>query len=256
MGLARVLVIEPNPHRRQEIATVLNRNKKIKVVGTRERLEESLGDGLTGRDLPNVVVINIDHPSMNSVRNWALLRSSLPGVSIVALTKCEDEELLEFAIAAGFIAIQTDDTPAINLCNIVVDACKGVLNYNPFVYEKYRQLLSREEIDVNFHFGGLVIDKNANKVTRWGELINLSQLEFSFLVCLAEHFPEPVNIPDLLKVVWNTTLDEGGTVDQVKSCVKRIRKKIEPNPRIPRYILSMTGVGYLIADPFNQMNSM
>lgn len=92
--------------------------------------------------------------------------------------------------------------------------------------------------------GGLAIDLAAQTVKRSGCVVRLSSIEFRLLACLAEHIGQVVSHDDILLYVWKYHPKWGGALEQVKSCVKRVRQKIDPDPHDPQYIVSIRRVGY------------
>ncbi len=252
MGIISVLVVEPDPLRLKGIVTSLTRETGFKVTGTGSDFVEALKSDSSPFSSPDVLVINIDHQSMKGMKSWALLRSLLPDASIVALTKGEEDSMLEAALAAGFIALHPPNVEPNVLCRAVRNAAKGVLDYSPFIVERIKKLLMMNTGEMVINLGGLTVDLETQEVDRWGRVIQLTPLEFRVLVYLAWRQAEPVSSTELLENVWRTSPDMGGTVDQVKSCIKRLRQKIEPNPKHPRYLRSVRGRGYVLSDPMDR----
>ncbi len=91
--------------------------------------------------------------------------------------------------------------------------------------------------------GALVVSPVARQVRRWREEIELTRLEFDLLLYLVENAGRVVGYDELLTHVWNCDYAEGSR-ETVKSCVKRLRHKIEPDPAQPRYLVTVRGVGY------------
>ena len=159
--------------------------------------------------------------------------------------------MLEASLAAGFNSLHPVGVDPDVLCRAVRNAAKGVLDYDPFIVERIKKLLMMNAGDTIIRFGGLTVDPETQEVVRWGRIIQLAPLEFRVLMYLARRQPEPVSSTELLENVWRTSPDTGGTVDQVKGCIKRLRQKIEPNPRHPRYLRSVRGLGYVLSDPLD-----
>ncbi|MGH2592543.1 MAG: winged helix-turn-helix domain-containing protein [Anaerolineae bacterium] len=65
------------------------------------------------------------------------------------------------------------------------------------------------------------------------------------LAYLARNRDRPVSSAELLEVVWHISIGKGGTIAQVKNCIKRLRQKIEPDVKHPRYVQSRRGWGYI-----------
>ena len=91
--------------------------------------------------------------------------------------------------------------------------------------------------------GALVVSPVAHQVRRWGEEIELTHLEFDLLLYLVENAGRSVGYDELLTQVWNCDCAEGSR-ETVKSCARRLRQKIEPDPAQPRYLVTVRGVGY------------
>ncbi|HLF25743.1 MAG TPA: response regulator transcription factor [Anaerolineae bacterium] len=92
--------------------------------------------------------------------------------------------------------------------------------------------------------GELKIDLSAQTVERNDHVVHLSPLEYRLLSCLAEHLGQPVSHDKILGDVCGCFPERGGTPEQVKSVVKRLRTKIEPTPHHPQYIISIKRIGY------------
>lgn len=88
---------------------------------------------------------------------------------------------------------------------------------------------------------GLQIDLQAKRVKLDRRLIELSPVEFRVLACLARRNGQAVSVDTLLAEVWGCDSDTGGTRNQVKCCIKRLRAKLEPDPRRPLYLLAAKG---------------
>ena len=94
--------------------------------------------------------------------------------------------------------------------------------------------------------GDLVIDRERFRVLRGGEELRLTPKEFELLTFLAQHPGRVLTHRTILKAVWGPYL-----VDQpehLRVLVGSLRKKIEPNPSTPKYILTEPWVGYRFAD--------
>lgn len=91
--------------------------------------------------------------------------------------------------------------------------------------------------------GPLHIDFLSHTVTLHDEPVHLSPLGYRLLVYLCKNNRRVVGIQELLKEVWDVEIWEGGS-EMVKVEVYRLRQKIEPDPKNPRYIRTIRGVGY------------
>jgi two-component system KDP operon response regulator KdpE len=94
--------------------------------------------------------------------------------------------------------------------------------------------------------GDLAIDADRRRDTRGAEEIRLTPKEFELLVCLAQHPGRVLTHRAILKTIWGPN-----AVDQpehLRVLVNALRRKVEPNPAQPCYILTEPWVGYRFAD--------
>ena len=77
--------------------------------------------------------------------------------------------------------------------------------------------------------------------------VKLTPTEFEILYCLMQHFNNPVTLATLLDEVWGYDRDED--VRMLRVHVGGLRNKIEPNPKSPKYLHTVTNVGYKLT-PF------
>lgn len=95
-------------------------------------------------------------------------------------------------------------------------------------------------------YENLMVDLNGKTVTNQGQLIVLTPLEFKALVYLMNNPARFVSAAELLEKVWDCP--GGGTSDQVKSCIKRLRRKLALNDAHD-YIQTARGWGYRFGCP-------
>ena len=90
--------------------------------------------------------------------------------------------------------------------------------------------------------GDLVIDKRRHEVIRDGARVDLTPLEFQILELLASEPGRAWSRNALLDRVWST--DYEGYQRNIDPHINRLRKKLEVDPKNPRYVLTVRGVGY------------
>jgi DNA-binding response OmpR family regulator len=93
---------------------------------------------------------------------------------------------------------------------------------------------------------GLTIDPARRQVRAGSQTIDLTALEFELLHLLASRRGLVFSREMLLERVWKD--DRHVTERSVDTLVKRIRRKIEPDPDNPRYVLTVWGAGYKFSD--------
>ncbi|MGW3965404.1 response regulator [Amycolatopsis sp. NPDC005003] len=120
----RVLVVDDQRLVREGIASLLDIQEGISVVGTaatgREAIERTLALG------PDVVLMDVRMPEMDGVDAVAVLRRRAPGCRVVMLTTFDDEEYVVQALRAGAAGYLLKDLPAAELAESVRLAHAGV----------------------------------------------------------------------------------------------------------------------------------
>ncbi|HEX2349489.1 MAG TPA: response regulator transcription factor [Ktedonobacterales bacterium] len=96
-------------------------------------------------------------------------------------------------------------------------------------------------------FGALVVDLEGHTVRRDGVEIRLTPTEFSLLAQLVTYAGKVLTHRQLLQRVWGP--EYGDEAEYLRVYVQRLRRKIEPTPTAPRYLLTEPGLGYRFAAP-------
>jgi two-component system alkaline phosphatase synthesis response regulator PhoP len=94
--------------------------------------------------------------------------------------------------------------------------------------------------------GELEIDVHGHRVTCAGEAVHLTRTEFNLLVTLAQHPGQAFSRAQLLDRVHGVRYD--GFDRSIDAHIKNLRRKLEPDPVEPRYVLTVYGVGYKFTD--------
>ena len=89
---------------------------------------------------------------------------------------------------------------------------------------------------------GLVINKDNHKVTVYDEEIKLTPIEFDILYLLASNPGKVFSTDEIFEKVWNEKVYEANNTVMVH--IRRIREKIEINPKQPKYLKVVWGQGY------------
>jgi two-component system KDP operon response regulator KdpE len=97
--------------------------------------------------------------------------------------------------------------------------------------------------------GELVIDLQDRRVTRAGEEVHLTPIEFDIVRVLAQHEGRLVMHRQLLQEVWGPQYI--AETHYLRVHVAHIRAKLEDDPSRPRYLITEPGVGYRLRDPSN-----
>jgi two-component system KDP operon response regulator KdpE len=91
-------------------------------------------------------------------------------------------------------------------------------------------------------FGEVAVDLQERSVTRSGEHVHLTPLEFRLLSVLVANAGRVMTAPQLLRAVWGPGHAESG--HYLRIYMGHLRHKLEPDPAQPRHLLTETGVGY------------
>ena len=98
-----------------------------------------------------------------------------------------------------------------------------------------------------YHCGELKVDLERSEVVRSGEPVKLSAREWAVLMTFIKSVGRVVSQRMLLQQVWGPEYGDEG--DYVRTYVTRLRKKLEPEPQRPQYILTERGIGYRLVGP-------
>jgi len=97
-----------------------------------------------------------------------------------------------------------------------------------------------------FQVGDLRVDLDAHRVTMAGELVHLTPTEFRLVVTLVKYAGRVVTHTVLLGEVWGP--GRTSETQYLRVFVANLRRKLEPDPARPRYLLTEVGVGYRLLD--------
>jgi two-component system, OmpR family, alkaline phosphatase synthesis response regulator PhoP len=102
------------------------------------------------------------------------------------------------------------------------------------------------EADAVLRAGDLTIDLGRRSVRLAGQPIDLTATEFDLLAILAREPGRPFTRAQLLELAYDVSY--AGFDRTVDAHIKNLRRKIEPDPRTPKYVLTIYGVGYKFAE--------
>jgi DNA-binding response OmpR family regulator len=100
--------------------------------------------------------------------------------------------------------------------------------------ETNRQNLVNEDLN---------LDLKSRRLQRGGRDVPLSPIEFSLLKYFMQHTGEVISKEKLLRQVWGQ-IELCGDHNQVETAIRRLRRKIEENPKEPHYLQTIWGAGY------------
>ncbi len=103
--------------------------------------------------------------------------------------------------------------------------------------------LAEDESDI-YSVGGLSINDDNKTVTVDGEQVKLTPIEYNILLLLVKNAGKVFSINQIYESIWNE--DAIGADNTVAVHIRHIREKIEINPKDPRYLKVVWGVGYKV----------
>ncbi len=97
-----------------------------------------------------------------------------------------------------------------------------------------------------YQSGGLVIDDDKKEVTVNGESVRLTRIEYNILLLLLQNKGKVFSIDQIYEKIWN---EEAFCADNTVTVhIRHIREKIEIDPKNPKYLKVMWGIGYKVED--------
>ncbi len=178
-------------------------------------------------DQPDLVVLDLNLPGMDGLDVCRTLRQE-SDVPIIMLTARVDEtdRLIGLELGADDY-ISKPFSP-----RELVARVRAVLRRTG---ADTRQAEILRVSDLEIHLAG-------HRVTRSGDLVELSRIEFNLLVILAQHPGLTYTRAQLLERIHGYAFE--GYDRSIDAHIKNLRRKLEPNPSEPIYVMTVYGVGY------------
>ena len=182
----------------------------------------------------HLILLEIMMPNLDGIRATRKIRETSSVPIIMLSAKSEDvDKILGLNIGA-------DDyiTKPFNPLELIARV-KSQLR-------RYTQLgnLATEEKEAVYVCGGLVVNDDLKTVTVDGEPVKLTPIEYNILVLLIKNQGKVFSIEQIYENIWNE--EAIGADNTVAVHIRHIREKIEINPREPRYLKVVWGIGYKI----------
>lgn len=92
----------------------------------------------------------------------------------------------------------------------------------------------------------ILFDSEQRRLAAFGAKVPLTSLETRFLWVLTEAPGKMVPINRIVELVWDTQATTANSSQLPKNLVRRLRKKFEPDPSGPQYLLTVRSVGYMV----------
>ena len=179
----------------------------------------------------HLIILDIMMPELDGIKTLLKVRESKNLPIILLSAKSEDADKI-LGLTAG-----ADDyiTKPFNPSELVARV-KSQLR-------RYTQLGAMQRKETQIAIRGLVLDTESKSVTVDGEAVRLTPLEYKILELLCRHPGKVFSTEEIYRQVWN---DDIVSDNAIAVHVRHIREKIEINPKEPRYLKVVWGVGYKI----------
>jgi len=224
----RVLVVDNDAAMRHALRSSLAANGyAVEEARTGEEAIQAAGE----RQF-SLVLLDVEMPGMGGIEACRRLRSMVPSAGIVMITVCDREEDKIQALEAG-----ADDyvTKPFSVRELLA---------------RLRAVTRRVTIQLpvtTVRIGNLELDTHHRTLRKSGVVVRLSPIEFALLSYLMQHANVPIQHVKLLRTIWGP--EYGSEFEYLRTYVKRLRKKIEPDALHPEYLRTVPWLGYQFCEP-------
>jgi two-component system, OmpR family, KDP operon response regulator KdpE len=229
MGEGRILVVDDEPQIRRVMRATL-------VTEGYEVADARNGDDALDRlhsEKYDLILLDINMPGITGIETCRQIRL-VSDVSIIMMTvrDTEGDKVAALDVGADDYVTKPFSMPEI-LARI-----RATLR---------RTVYSTASGISNLRIGEVEIDFRARRLMSHGKPIRLSSKEFDLLSYMASHANRVIPHEELLHAVWGP--DYGEEREYLRVFINRLRKKIEPSPQDPQYLLKEPWIGYRLKLP-------
>lgn len=218
-----VLIIEDEKEIRRFLRTALEADA-LRVYDA-ETLQRGLIEAATRK--PDLVILDLGLPDGDGISFIREFRQWSQAPIIVLSARSEETDKIT-ALDAG-----ADD---------YLSKPFGIGELQARLRVALRRQSTRPEGDTAYHFSGINVDIPARRITREGQEIHLTPIEFRLLAVLLNHHGKVLTQRQLLNQVWGPNAVEHS--HYLRIYMGHLRQKLETDPARPRHLLTETGIGY------------
>jgi two-component system KDP operon response regulator KdpE len=231
MSNGRILVVDDEPQIRRVLRTSLTA-KGYEVYDARTG-EEALDEVREQRF--DVILLDVNMPGIGGLEACREIRKTSE-VAIIMLTVRDSEQDKVAALDAG-----ADDyvTKPFGMPELLA-RIRAAMRRLPVIQGSEEEILKLEDVEINL---------GTRRVVTAGKEVRLTPKEFDLLHYFVSNPNVAIPHTKLLQAVWGP--DYGDQVEYLRVFVNQLRKKIEPDPAHPRYLLTEPWVGYRFMTTFN-----
>ncbi|WP_028307893.1 response regulator transcription factor [Desulfitibacter alkalitolerans] len=210
-----------------QLVTLLLQDERYQVISA-ESGQQALK--LARTEKPDLIILDVFLPDMDGIDVCQELRH-FTSVPILFLScKCDDIDKIVGLRVGGDDYITKPFSPGELIARVKAHLRRSRL---PSTINKHNRI---------YRYPGLEIDVASHEIRLNHSIVNLSAKEFQILAILAQNPSRIFTADHLFQLVWN--LEDFTDTRTVAVHISSLRKKIEPDPAKPRYVLTVRGVGY------------
>ena len=180
----------------------------------------------------HLIIMDIMMPKLDGIRATMKIRENNKVPVIMLSARSEDsDKILGLNLGA-------DDyiTKPFNPLELIARVKSQLRRYTTF-----GSLEAKSNV---YRSGGLVIDDESKTITVDGEIVHLTPVQYKIVKLLTENAGRVFSIEEIYERVWNETAFNPENTVSVH--IRKIREKIEINPKEPKYLKVVWGVGYKV----------
>ena len=196
--------------------------------------EEALN--ILNREDPDLIILDIMMPKMNGIDACLKIREERQMPIIMLSAKSEDVDKI-LGLNMGADDYLTKPFNPLELVARVKSQLRRFYKLNPKATKK-------EEDGNTINIEDMIINLDTHEIFIGDKEIKLTPTEFDILVLLAKNKGKVFSIANIYESVWNQEFLESDNTVMVH--IRKIREKTEENPRKPKFIKTVWGVGYKI----------
>ena len=187
----------------------------------------------------HLIILDIMMPEKDGIETLEEIRKEKTMPVIMLSAKSEDYDKIE-GLNAG-----ADDyiTKPFNPLELIARVNSNIRRYTKLGAMSEKKSEKKENV---YQTGELILDDETKKVTSEGKEIKLTATEFKILKFLMKNKGKVYSIPEIYENVWKE--ESYGAENIIAVHIRHIREKIEINPKEPKYLKVIWGIGYKIED--------
>ena len=231
MEMNHVLIVEDDKEIREGVEIYL-KSQGYQVFQAADGVE---GLEMIEREEIHLAIVDVMMPRMDGIQMTIKLREKYDFPVIFLSAKSEEVDKIMGLNMGADDYVTKPFTPMELLARV---------NSQLRRYRKFAEKLNQREAPTNVYtIGGLEINEDTVEVTVDGEPVKMTPMEYKILLLLMKNPGRVFSAEEIYERVWN---ERAVNTDTIMVHVRNIREKIEINPKEPKYLKVVWGVGYKI----------